>query len=630
MLLNVGYTLVDRYRIVALLAKGMEGATYRAWDGRSHREVALKQHVDTSSIKLFRTEAQKLAQIQHPNLAKFIDHFSLDDAGLFLVSEFVEGVSAESLVTQYGSLPQAEIINWLQQVCAGLTHLHELNRLHLDIKPANVRIRPNAQVVLVDSGLPGIGIAGGSSGYASPEQAGQAELSPKSDIYSLGATLYTLLTATEPPDALQRATELQELIPAREVNASVEPYLSITAQHALSLQPDLRQDSAEVFANALGRPADVPPLPPTIRQHNQASTSAAAQPSASQAVYTFPARRYFQQRKRRQMERKTIVALSLILLVLFGAGLAFGYISLNREDAELEQAAVATATTRSQIAVALTEVAPTSTIVPTPTPTPTPTPRPIVDEKAGGRLIFVPGGGFRMGEDEGDDDDRMPLHKVQLKPYFIDETEVTNGMYATCVSAEICAPPQSPNATFHPSYYGDSDYDDYPVIFVTWQQAQQFCEWREGRLPTEAEWEYAAGFDPNSAQRTLFPWGNTMNEANANFCDTNCNSEHRNTEFDDGYRDTAPVKSFPAGKSAVGVYDMAGNVMEWVQDWYDDDYYETSSDTNPLGPADGTARVLRGGSWLSDLDDLEVTSRGSFVPEVARANLGFRCVMTTE
>ena len=629
MLLNVGHTLVQRYRIVGLLGKGAAGATYRAWDARGQREVAIKQYLDTTAIKQFRKEAQQLIQIEHPNLAQFIDHFSVDGDGLFLVSEYVNGVSGANLAAQYGQLPHGQIIGWLQQVCEGLNHLHGQERLHLDVKPQNVRIRPNSQVVLVDSGLPGMGIASGTSGYASPEQQAQRDATQQSDIYSLGATLYHLLTGKTPPDALQRETALLDLTPAREVNANVEPYLSIIAQHAMSLQPELRQESAEIFAIALGRPSDVPPLP-SPQPPAPFPSSAAAQPRNSTDVYTIPARRFLQQRKRRGMERKTIFALLTIFLVLASVAAYFGYINLNPEEIQLEAAAIATVTTRSQIAVALTEVAPTPSPVPTATPTPTPTPRPIVDEKSGGRMIFVPGGSFRMGTDEGDEDDRKPQHKVSLNPYFIDETEVTNGMYEKCVEASACSPPQNPNATFHSEYYGSEDYADYPVIFVMWGQAQQFCEWRGGRLPTEAEWEYAAGFNPDVAQKTTFPWGDVMNEANANFCDTNCNTDKRNVEFDDGHRDTAPVKSFEDGRSAVGVYDMAGNVMEWVQDWYDPDYYAESSDANPLGPIEGTARALRGGSWLSDISDLEVTSRGSYVPEVARANLGFRCAMSTE
>jgi formylglycine-generating enzyme required for sulfatase activity len=291
----------------------------------------------------------------------------------------------------------------------------------------------------------------------------------------------------------------------------------------------------------------------------------------------------------------------------------------------------AAATPVSALAQALTEIAPTPTVSPTPTVPPTATPEPIIDESTGASMVFIPGGIFQMGgNDEADDDDMQPLHRVSLDPYFIDLTEVTNGQYATCVDAGVCTPPQSPNATYHPTYYGDENYTDYPVIFVNWNQAQQFCDWRGGRLPTEAEWEFAAGYRIAAAEKTTFPWGNVMPEAVANFCDANCSRDVRDPNYDDQFADTAPVTAFEAGRSPFGLYNMSGNVMEWVFDWYDPDYYAESTEINPSGPLQGTARVLRGGSWYNTLESLEVSRRGSYVPEVARATLGFRCARIVE
>jgi serine/threonine-protein kinase len=242
-------------------------------------------------------------------------------------------------------------------------------------------------------------------------------------------------------------------------------------------------------------------------------------------------------------------------------------------------------------------------------------------------MVFMPGGLFRMGTDEGEADER-PSHLVHMDPYFIDETEVTNGQYSQCVEAGVCSPPGNRSAPFYPAYYGDPAYDDYPVIQVSWYDADTFCDWRGGRLPSEAEWEMAAGFDPDQAIVLRYPWGDAFDGTKVNFCDASCNREARDSSVDDGHRGTAPVGSFLDGRSPIGAYDMAGNVMEWVSDWYDRRYYESSTDTNPLGPPEGAFKAIRGGSWLSSTDDLSVVTRSSYDPTVKRDNLGFRCAMT--
>jgi iron(II)-dependent oxidoreductase len=126
----------------------------------------------------------------------------------------------------------------------------------------------------------------------------------------------------------------------------------------------------------------------------------------------------------------------------------------------------------------------------------------------------------------------------------------------------------------------------------------------------------------------LYPWGDAFDGTKLNYCDQNCPSANRDTAFNDGRRDTAPVGSYPDGRSPSGVYDMLGNVMEWVADWYDPRFYTGSTDTNPMGPTEGEFKSLRGGSWLSPRDEVRVTARGSFDPRVIQANLGFRCALS--
>ena len=605
--------LNKRYRVVNLLAESAHGAVYRAWDLNDRQDVAIKEYLDPSpeTQKLFRAEAVRLSGMKHAQLPAVRDHFCLEDTGQYLVSDFIGGVDLQDLMEQYGPLPSDLIVGWLQAACRPLTYLHDERQLHLNIKPVNLRLRPDGELFLVDTGLPGLGVSTGSGGYMAPEQQTSGVVTNASDIYGLGATLYTLLTHETPPDALRRESGLETLVPAREVNPDVEPYLSVVASRAMDLRPEVRFESADEFAKALERP-----IGRTALQTTEPRRTARAYAQAPAPVR--------QQRRRKQIEQRTIFALVAILLLVGGA--VIGVSLASRTPAAQEQRVAATATLRSQIVAALTAI---TTVTPTPAPsaTPIPTPAPLVDEQTGARMIYVPSGSFRMGSDETEPDE-APSQIIRVDAYYIDETEVTNGQYARCVAAGECQPPGRSGATYHPAYYGDTAYDDYPVIFVNWNDARDFCSWRGARLPSEAEWERAAGFDPVRGIKHTYPGGDIFEGTLLNFCDVSCPADDRNTTFEDGHRDTAPVASYPNGRSPLGLYDMSGNVMEWVSDWYDPRAYEGAADTNPLGPLDGEFKSLRGGSWLSTEDQVRVSGRGSYDPTVRRAHLGFRCALT--
>ncbi|WP_374687593.1 SUMF1/EgtB/PvdO family nonheme iron enzyme, partial [Promineifilum sp.] len=611
-----GELLHNRYRIVSLLASGPYGAVYRAWDGSDRRDVAVKEYLDASVEiqKRFRAEARRLAGLRHAQLPEMLDHFALAN-GQYLVSAYVDGVDLQSLLDQYGPLPSDLIAPWLQAACRPLTYLHGQNQLHLNVKPANIRLTPAGEVFLVDTGLPGLGVRPNAPGYGAPEQQAQGDVGPAADIYSLGATLYTLLTGKTPPNALSRQTGLSDLTPAREVNPDVEPYLSIVAGRAMSLRPDTRYETVEAFARALERPAGRPA--PVVSPLRRAGPEPAPAAMAAAPPRLTP-------RTRRQIERRSIIGLSALLvmvLILIGFLLTF-----NLTPGGQAEGPEATATVQSAIIAALTQLAPTPSATPEPTIPPTPTPQPFITS-TGSRMIYVPGGIFSIGDDASEENDEKPARIVHIDSFFIDETEVTNAAYAQCVAAEACPRPDRAGATYYQAYYGNPDFDDYPVINVSWYDAAAFCEWRGARLPTEAEWEFAASFDPIEQVKYRFPWGDSFDGNRLNFCDVNCQREDRGGEWDDGYRDTAPAGSYPDGRSPTGVYDMMGNVMEWVGDWYDFDYYEEIADTNPMGPVEGQYKSLRGGSWLSPPDDLGVIVRDNFDPTVSQANLGFRCAM---
>jgi formylglycine-generating enzyme required for sulfatase activity len=610
-----GERLHNRYRIVSLLASGAHGATYRAWDLTDRRDVAIKEYLDSSveTQKRFRAEARRLAGLSHPQLPRVLDHFALA-GGQYLVSAYVDGIDLQSLLDQYGPLPSDLIVPWLQAATRPLAYLHQQGKPHLNVKPANIRLTPAGEVFLVDSGLPGLGILPHAAGYGAPEQQAQGNAGPAADIYSLGGTLYALLTGKTPPNALSRETGLSDLIPAREVNPDVEPYLSLVAGRAMSLRPDTRYEHVEAFARALERPAGRPaPIVSPLRRAGPEPAPAAPIPPLRSAT-----------RPRRRIERRTLFGLTMLLLVIVAAGGFF--ILANLTPDEPTTGPEATTTLESAIIAALTQLAPTPSLTPEPTTPPTPTPQPLITE-TGSRMIYVPGGVFTLGDDASEENDEKPARQVTIDSFYIDETEVTNAAYAQCVEAEACPRPDRAGATYYQSYYGDPEYDDYPVINVSWYDADAFCQWRGARLPSEAEWEFSASFEPVEGVKLRFPWGDSFDGARLNFCDANCQRDDRGAEWDDGYRDTAPVGSYPDGRSPLGIFDLLGNVMEWVGDWYEFNAYETIADTNPRGPAEGEFKSLRGGSWLTPPDELGNVARDNFDPNVSQANLGFRCAM---
>jgi formylglycine-generating enzyme required for sulfatase activity len=218
-------------------------------------------------------------------------------------------------------------------------------------------------------------------------------------------------------------------------------------------------------------------------------------------------------------------------------------------------------------------------------------------------MVYVPEGNFTMGSTNKPEE--QPIHPVYLDAYWIDRTEVTNAMYAKCVQTGKCQPPELNKSTTHPSYYGNPQYADYPVIYVNWMQAQAYCDWSGARLPTEAQWEKAE----RGTDGRPYPWGNALPSKDLE-------------NYNKNVGDTTAVGSYPSGASPYGALDMAGNVWEWTADWFGSTYYANSPASNPLGPSTGIYRVLRGSSWEYDISP---TYRRDSNPHIALEDVGFRC-----
>ncbi len=229
-------------------------------------------------------------------------------------------------------------------------------------------------------------------------------------------------------------------------------------------------------------------------------------------------------------------------------------------------------------------------------------------------LAFIPAGEFIMGSPPGSDPQaerwERPAHPAALAAFWMETTEVSNARYALCVAAGACSLPLSSAARTRLDYYANPGYADYPMVNVTHAQAISYCAWAGGRLPTEAEWEYAARY-PDGRR---YPWGNDLDLGRGNFGRPEGS-------------DTDRVDAFAGGANALGVLNLAGNVWEWVADWYDPEYYAVAPRQAPAGPETGTERVARGGAFATDPQFTRAANRLGRDPNRGYDNIGFRCVV---
>jgi len=286
------------------------------------------------------------------------------------------------------------------------------------------------------------------------------------------------------------------------------------------------------------------------------------------------------------------------ILVVIGALFWVGSWAISKFPPQaLISTASLTPTYRPSPTFTFTPPPPTKTLTPKPTSTKTQTPTPLptqITDAKGVSMVLVPAGEFIMGRYAAENKE-MPAHKVYLDAFYMDIYEITNARYIAFL-----------NAGARPTIGIRSGYPDFPVN-TTWYESDEYCKWRGARLPTEAEWEKAArGTDDRT-----YPWGEGIDCSYANYW--KCRGS------------TTEVGSYEKGKSPYGIYDMAGNLAEWVADWFSDNYYNISPFANPLGPQTGDQKVRRGGSWYFSEDSLRVSSRFGNYPDMGVDAFGFRC-----
>ncbi len=262
--LQTGSILRHRYRIEGVLGQGGMGAVYKAFDINLGVGTAVKENLFTTEeyARQFRREATILASLRHPNLPRVTDHFVIEGEGQYLVMDFIQGVDLRERLESEGAIPEEECLPWFLEISDALAYLHSRTPpiLHRDIKPGNLKIMPDGRAMLVDFGLAKVVEVDGATttgakamtpGFSPPEQYGTGRTDPRTDVYSLGATVYAALTATIPEDSLERAMGREELTPLRKRNPEITPALAKVVNKALHVDPAQRYQTIAEMAIAL-------------------------------------------------------------------------------------------------------------------------------------------------------------------------------------------------------------------------------------------------------------------------------------------------------------------------------------------------------------------------------------------
>ncbi len=643
------------FRVERRLGEGGMGAIYVVTQLATGRLRALKlMHpglVENGALReKFMQEARIGARIESEHVVDVVGA-GIDEAtgAPWLAMELLEGEDLAALLTRKGRIELPQVLALVEQMGHAMGAAHAAGIVHRDLKPENVflaRARRTGDpftVKILDFGIAKLleeartssntGVVG-SPFWMAPEQTERrAVVRPSADVWALGLIVYRLLTGryfwlTAEDEATSVTAFLRELvlepIPPASARAAAQGVLGalppgFDAWFARCVVRDPAARFAEAGAavgellaryghsgdrrSALGGTAEPRASNPVVA-HGPSNAGTAAEIATARTIADV-------QRMPSDEPPESVVIPthgSRRGLVFLGAG--------------------ALVVALGGIAFALR-----GTAAPPPPPPPPPV-KPVAEVRCPADMVPIAGGSFAMGSNDGDGDEK-PVHTVKVDAFCIDVTEVTAGSYATCAHEKGCAPaathvswsgitPEEESRGSATCNGGHTDRVEHPMNCVSWEEAEAYCRWAKKRLPSEEEWEYAA----RGTEGRVYPWGmEPPSEARLNACGEECaraaGLEDRGAvplyHASDGWVTTAPVRSFGAGKTSAGVYDLAGNVWEW-----------TSSAYCPYGDAACTAaaRVTRGGAWNSDARSGVRSADRDKNAAGARANdVGFRCAL---
>ena len=613
----------------------------------------------------FAREASNLAKLKHRGIVKVIETFEANGTSYYAM-EYCGGGSLDALIANRGGLPEGDALRYFGQIAEALSYMHSQRMLHLDLKPGNVMLRTDGEAVLIDFGLSkqfndkgepesSTTIAGGTPGYAPIEQANYREdsggkLPVTMDVYALGGTLYKMLTGERPPVASDvMNNELPEQ-PLRDHGVSDDVIAAI--HRAMQPKSRDRYQTVAAFAAALDcaseatEAADREEEPEVVlvddgRQpvaEPQPHTPAAEPARANQERHEYPESEPEPEQPRRKwlpwVVGVAVAAIAFVAVMLLQPkpqpaievpdDLITAVTQSDTVSAD-EQPVQQVAQQPQKPEPQQTQQQPQRPVQQQPVEQPQPTrpepQRPVLQQPEPEpmpatvqqpqrpqsnlpdiAMVYVSGGTFTMGatSEQGSDawDDEKPAHSVTLSGYYIGKYEVTQELWEAVMGS-------------NPSYFKG---DNLPVERVSWNDVQEFLRklnamtGKNYRLPTEAEWEFAAR-GGNNSRGYKYSGGNSI----GNVAWFGGNS---------GSRTHAVGTKSP---NELGIYDMSGNVYEWCQDWYGS--YSSSSQRNPQGPNSGSRRVIRDGSWGSNARDCRVSYRLSLTPGRRGSVLGFRLAL---
>ena len=614
--------LWDRFEVLEPLGAGGMGEVFRCRDTKLGREVAVKLlpdalAADRSARDRLKNEVVGAVDLAHPNIVRVYDYHDPPGGGAGPVGFSMEQLPGATLADHLaGRVPDSPFagpttpdrLPWVaalaDQLCAAVDHVHDAGLVHRDIKPSNIMLLGDAhgspaelQVKLLDFGIVHTGLNSGLTGdlppgtleYMAPEMlSGRGVPAPSVDIYSLGKVLYFALTGVFPEYGAESATpsSLVEGLP---------PGANAPLLASLALRPDRRPGKAADLSAVL-RSVDAEVRTAQQAAEEEARRKAAEEEARRRAAEEEARRRAAEEESRRQAaegepRRKAVEAQKAAMEQSsdsprstagpLAGGLAVGVLVFGIVLVVVVVPRLVGSGSSDPQNISTVDPGDGSTTRDRPPPEPTtpepPTPAPAVSRPNPASIDWkpIPGGTFSMGSNDGEDDEK-PVHDVTVPAFEMSRTEVTVAQYLRCVDEGSCTEPDTGDLC----NWGESGKDDHPVNCVDYGQAQTFAWYAGGRLPSEAEWEYAArGGEPHrysgsSDHDEVACWD--RQGSNAGTCEVGSKKAN-------GYE----------------LVDMSGNVWEWVQDCYEGSYEGAPDDGSARTSCSGSLRVERGGSWWS-------------------------------